>query len=265
MATYKIQCCLNYKILQATDFIFLIQAAHHPQQNITEEQLDLSPNIKCHAFNDLAHQNRHLRLHVPVSDSFHISYQATVELSPRVVGETEQLQEVPIADLPYDVLPYLLSSRYCDIERLIDMAQRSFGWMTPGFNRVQAIEQWIYHNVFYVSGSSNALTTATDVLIERAGVCRDFAHLGIALCRALGIPARMVVGYVKIEAFLPDFHAIFEVYLDKGWVLVDPTRLAPTENLVRIATGLDAGDVAFSTFYGEIELLSITPLISQIK
>lgn len=265
MAIYKIQCHLNYKIIQATDFIFLIQVAHHPQQNILEEQLNFSPNIQSHTFNDLAHQNRHLRLHAPVSDSFHISYQATVELKATLLVVPEQLHEVPIADLPYEVLPYLLSSRYCDTERLVDMAQRSFGWMTPGYSRVNAIAEWIYHNIFYVSGSSNALTTATDVLIERAGVCRDFAHLAIALCRALGIPARMVVGYVKIEAFIPDFHAIFEVYLEDGWVLFDPTRLAPTENLVRIATGLDAGDVAFSTFYGNIELLSIAPVITELK
>ena len=79
----------------------------------------------------------------------------------------------------------------------------------------------------------------------------------------MGIPARMVVGYVEIEKFLPDFHAIFEAYLEGGWVLFDPTRLAPVENLVRIGTGIDAGDVAFSTFYGEIELLKIEPIITD--
>ncbi|MBU3846278.1 MAG: transglutaminase family protein [Candidatus Acinetobacter avistercoris] len=264
MNTYKIECNLHYQIIQPTDFIFMIQVAYHPQQVIVTEQLDFNTVVKWHSYQDAAHQNRHLRLHAPVSDSFQLTYHATVELAPAAsVARLESLQEVSIADLPHEVLPYLLSSRYCDAERIAEMANRSFGWMTPGYTRVQAIEQWIYNNIFYVSGSSNAQTTSTDVLVERAGVCRDFAHLGIALCRALGIPARMVVGYVSIKKFLPDFHAIFEVYLDGGWVLFDPTRLASVDKLVRIATGIDAGDVAFATYYGEVALLNITPLITE--
>lgn len=264
MTTCKIQCYLKYKIVQATEFVFQLQVAHHPDQTIIEEQLTFNPPIEWREFQDSIHQNRHIRLHIEPCDAFEINYNATVERHSVVNAAVQQnLNEVTVPNLPDAVLPYLLASRYCNSDLLGDMANRSFGWMKPGYSRVKAIEQWIYNNIFYVSGSSDQFTTATDVLIQRAGVCRDFAHLGIALCRALGIPARMVVGYVEIEKFLPDFHAIFEAYLEGGWVLFDPTRLAPVENLIRIGTGMDAGDVAFSTFYGEIELIKIEPLITD--
>ncbi|MFV5509344.1 transglutaminase-like domain-containing protein [Acinetobacter sp. 197] len=262
MITYRIHCHLKYKIVQPTEFIFMLQAAHHPDQKIIEEQLHFNLPVVWHEFQDAQHQNRHVRLQVEPCEVFEVNYIANVARQPGISFERQQgLNEVPIPDLPDEVLPYLLASRYCNSDLLLEMAKRSFGWMTPGYTRVKAIEQWIYNNIFYASGSSDQFTTATDVLVHRAGVCRDFAHLGIALCRALGIPARMVVGYVEIEKFLPDFHAIFEAYLDGGWVQFDPTRLAPVENLIRIGTGVDAGDVAFSTYYGQVELLKIQPLI----
>ena len=262
MATYQIQCHLKYKIVQPTEFIFIVQVAHHPNQNILEEQLIMNMPVKWHEFRDAQHQNRHIRLQLKPCEAFELNYSATVTRQPCIPVDLRQnLNEVKIPDLPDEVLPYLLASRYCNSDLLLEMAKRSFGWMTPGYTRVKAIEQWIYNNIFYVSGCSDQFTTATDVLVHRAGVCRDFAHLGIALCRALGIPARMVVGYVEIEKFLPDFHAIFEAYLEGGWVQFDPTRLAPVDELIRIGTGVDAGDVAFSTYYGQVELLKIEPLI----
>lgn len=264
MTTCKIQCHLKYKIVQATEFVFLIHVADHPDQKIIAEQLSFYPPVTWREFHDPSQQNRYVRLRVEACDAFEVNYSATVERHPVINADVlHKLNEVAIPDLPDEVLPYLLASRYCNSDLVVDMANRSFGWMQQGYTRVKAIEQWIYNNIFYVSGSSNQFTTATDVLIHRAGVCRDFAHLGISLCRALGIPARMVVGYVEIEKFLPDFHAIFEAYLEGGWVLFDPTRLALVENLVRIGTGIDAGDVAFSTFYGEIEMLKIEPIITD--
>ena len=254
MSTCKIQCTLSYKIIQPTNIIFMVQAAHHPQQTILQEQLNFTPSTIWHEFQDVSHQNRSIRLQLETTESFELNYTATVQrhlIHPCV----QHYAEVPIHHLADEVLPYLLASRYCNSDLLMEMAQRSFGWMEQGYMRVQAIEQWIFNNIFYVSGSTNHLTTATDVLIHRAGVCRDFAHLGIALCRALGIPARIVVGYVHIDDFIPDFHAVFEAYLEGGWVLFDATRLAPVDRLVRIGTGIDAGDVAFATFYGELELL----------
>lgn len=260
MTRCHIDCHLTYKILAPTEFIFLIQAQSHATQQIITEQLQLHPLQTWHEFQDLTHQNRHIRFQAQPCDHLDIVYQAMIERDT-ATQQLEHWQEVPISQLPDDVLPYLLPSLYCQSDELVDMVQRSFAWMPQGYARVKAIEQWIFNQIMYVSGSSNHLTTARDVLIQRAGVCRDFAHLAIALCRALGIPARIVVGYVKIEKFIPDFHAIFEAYLEGGWVRFDATRLAPVEHLVQIGVGRDASDVAFATFYGQVELLKISPVI----
>src|ERR1700735_5897950 len=124
--------------------------------------------------------------------------------------------------------------------------QREFASAGDGVARIMAILEWIHRNVDYVSGVSNAETTAERTSVARAGVCRDFTHLGITLGRALGIPARAVSAYA-LQLDPPDFHAIFEVYLENGWWLIDPTRLAPIEGIVRIGSGRDASDIAFLT------------------
>jgi transglutaminase-like putative cysteine protease len=133
-------------------------------------------------------------------------------------------------------------------------AQQMFGDVTPGFDRVKAIESWIFESIDYLPGFSVSTTTAQEVFVQRAGVCRDFAHLGITLCRALNIPARLVVGYVHFEDPPQDFHAVWEAWLSGQWVLFDATRLAPTERLVRVGTGRDAKDVAFATIFGPVNM-----------
>ena len=131
--------------------------------------------------------------------------------------------------------------------------QRTFG-DTSGGARVLAILDWIHENIDYEPGSSDSETTAARTFIDRAGVCRDFTHLGVTLCRASGIPARAVSAYAH-ELSPPDFHAVFEVWLDGGWWMVDPTRLAPIEGLVRIASGRDAADIAFLTTQGDCRMV----------
>jgi transglutaminase-like putative cysteine protease len=144
---------------------------------------------------------------------------------------------------------YLYPSRYCQSDLLLRFALTEFGHLFPGYSRVTAICNWIYDNLLYLSGSSNSLTSACDTALERVGVCRDFAHLGIALCRALNIPARFVSGYAY--GLIPsDFHAVFEAYLDGRWYLFDPTRLVPLKSVVRVGTGRDAADVSFATIFG---------------
>lgn len=265
MTICNIHCHLKYKIVQPTEFVFLIHIAQSSAQTILEEQLTVTPSVEWHQFEDAKYKNRYLRLRVEPCDSFELNYIAKVDRHEvtRPLHTLQTLKEVAISDIPDDVLTYLLPSQYCNTGAMMTMAQRSFGWMPAGYLRVKAIEQWIYNNIAYISGSTDQTTTATDVLIQRAGVCRDFAHLAISFCRALGIPARIVVGYVEIEKFDPDFHAVFEAYLEGGWVLFDATRLAPVENMVRIGTGIDASDVAFATFYGELELLNIAPIIQD--
>ena len=155
-----------------------------------------------------------------------------------------------------EVLPYLSPSRYCPSDQFGRFVTREFG-DTSGGTRVLAILDWIGANIDYEHGVSDTETTAARTFIDRAGVCRDFTHLGMTLCRASGIPARAVSAYAhQLEP--PDFHAVFEVWLDNGWWLVDPTRLAPVEGLVRIACGRDAADIAFLTTQGRCELVRQT-------
>ena len=150
------------------------------------------------------------------------------------------------SELPRDVLPYLLPSRFSPSDEFMRFAQREFCSIEAGGARVLAVLDWLHTHLDYVHGVSHAQTTAEQTFIDRAGVCRDFTHLGIALTRALNIPARAVSAYA-LDLDPPDFHAIYEVYLDGGWWIVDPTRLAPVEGLVRIASGRDAADIAFLT------------------
>jgi transglutaminase-like putative cysteine protease len=155
--------------------------------------------------------------------------------------------------LALEVLPYLNASRYCQSDRLNRFANRQFGNEPAGHQRVTAICNWIRDHVDYQAGTSDALTSAYDTFGDRTGVCRNFAHLAIAVCRAVGIPARYISAYAW-QLSPPDFHAVFEAYLggpDGGaWFLFDPTRMAVLDGLVRIGAGRDAADVAFCSIYG---------------
>ena len=126
---------------------------------------------------------------------------------------------------------------------------------------MQAICQWVKNNVTYQLGSSTVNSSARDVLANRAGVCRDFAHLVIALCRALNIPARFVTAYTRYDAPPQDFHAVIEAYLGDRWYLFDPTGLSSIADLVRLGTGRDALDVPFATFFGATRLRRLSPLV----
>jgi transglutaminase-like putative cysteine protease len=182
-----------------------------------------------------------------------VNYHANVELITTPVPL--HLQEAEVTAVPDEALRYLMPSRYCESDILSRAAQQMFGHLPHGLSRVRAIENWIHDSIYYLPGFSNSTTTAQEVFVQRAGVCRDFAHLGITLCRALNIAARLVVGYVYFEEPPQDFHAVFEAWLDGQWVVFDPTKMAPIERLVRVGTGRDAKDVAFATIFGDVHML----------
>ena len=198
--------------------------------------------------------NRYLRVIAQPGD-FRIRYEAKAALSPRL-EDPASVVEIPAERLPFSVFTHLYPSRYCQSDKLERFAHRTFGDLPGGYQRVNAICNWIRDHVDYISGSSDALTSAFDTVTERAGVCRDFAHLAIALCRALGIPARYVSAYAW-RLSPPDFHAVIEAYLHgpagPGWYLFDPTRMSAPDGLVRIGIGRDAAEVAFCTVYGQLE------------
>ncbi|XID75354.1 transglutaminase family protein [Alkanindiges sp. WGS2144] len=258
MYTFDIDCSFGYQVKQPSEFIFHLQVAHHPWQQIHQESLNISPHLTIDEYEDEKRLNRLFRLSAPIG-KFELRYQAQVNVD--IPYRDPAFKEMEIAELPPEVLHYLLPSRYCESDLIGGMAQRTFGKIPRGFDRIEAICDWIHSNIAYEVGSSQASTTARDVLANRAGVCRDFAHLGVALCRALNIPARFVFGYAEFEEPPPDFHALFEAYIGNQWVLFDATRMAPIDKIVRIGTGADAKDVAFATIYGDVEMIYMKPFI----
>jgi transglutaminase-like putative cysteine protease len=256
--TFHVDCELAYELQRSSSFVFQIHALHGRDQQVLAESLELSPAVASHVYLDPLHHHRFLRLQAP-EGLLGVRYRATVRLTPR--RWNVEAAEMPIEKLPDDVLHHLLPTRYCESDLLSNAAQRMFGTLPPGHARVQAIADWVHDNLDYRPGSSDPTTTARDVFVRRAGVCRDFAHLAITFCRALNIPARLVAGYAAFDAPPPDFHAVFEAYLDGDWVLFDPTRMSPVEDMVRIASGRDAKDVAFATIFGSVQMLKLAPLI----
>lgn len=248
---FNLGCKLNYSLSEASTFVFNISVARNNFQKVLQENIQIEPSLNYEEYISPLVDNRYLRLQAPTG-KLQVSYQATVELC-HVEEDASSIPEVPPAELPLDILHYLYPSRYCQSDRLMRLAQHEFGQLTPDYSRVTAICNWIYDNVTYLSGSTNQHTSAYDTATERAGVCRDFAHLGIAFCRALNIPARFVTGYAyQLEP--PDFHAFFEAYLGDRWYLFDPTRLVPLNGLIRIGIGRDAADVAFATIFGPAQM-----------
>ena len=249
---FTIGCTLAYTVQQPTPFVFNLEAARFPRQVITSETLTLTPDLgEPDRFTAPDTGARMARLIVPAG-RFQIDYQAQVSLNPLIVDPTE-VTELPAGSIPMDVLPYLNASRYCQSDRLARFAIRQFGDKPTGHQRATEICNWIRDNVDYEAGASDVLTSAYDTIGDRAGVCRDFAHLAIALCRAVGIPARYISAYAW-QLQPPDFHAVFEAYLHGpgggAWYLFDPTRMAVLDGLVRIGAGRDAADVAFCSIYG---------------
>ena len=180
-----------------------------------------------------------------------ILYEAEVTLDV-FRADPATIDETPLGELPLDIMPFLLPSRFVPSDRLSAFARREFGDLPKGHGRVTAICNWLYDNIDYQRGSSDEQTTADESLILRAGVCRDFAHLGIAFCRALNIPARFVSCYAYgLEP--RDFHAVFEAYLGGRWWLFDGTRQANLDGFVRIGVGRDAAEIAFASPFGEME------------
>ncbi|WP_017660621.1 transglutaminase-like domain-containing protein [Baaleninema simplex] len=247
---FDLGCQLNYSIEDPSTFIFNITAAETSTQKIESEEISIDPPLKIEEYRS-PQRTRYLRLTAPAGQ-LKVSYRATAEVS-YIEDNPNLIPEVPIDKLPLEVLPYLYPSRYCESDRLIRFVQQEFGELSSGYSRVTAICNWIYDNVIYLFGSTNPHTSAYDTATERAGVCRDFAHLGIAFCRALNIPARFVSGYAfGLEP--PDFHARFEAYLGDRWYVFDATRLVARKGLIRIGIGRDAADVSFATIFGSAQM-----------
>jgi len=177
-------------------------------------------------------------------------------------------RQLPVEDLPPEVLRYLLASRYCEVDRLLDVAAQLFGHTEPGWARVQAICDWVQGNVTFGYPFASPTKTALDVYADHKGVCRDFQHLAITFCRCLNIPARYATGYMGDIGvpFVPpmDFSAWFEVYLEDRWWTFDARNNKPRIGRVLMATGRDAADVAITTSFGTTWLTNFTVVSDEV-
>lgn len=235
------------------DFVFNIHAALTQRQRVLDEELTLSPFLPSVVETDVSTGNRYLRVKAP-RGPLKVAYRATIDLIHHR-ADPSTVAEVPVARLPLSVLQYVYPSRYCPSDRLNRFAMREFGGLWQGYGRVQAIRDWVLQRTTFTSNSSTTDTSAIDTLLSAVGVCRDFAHLMIALCRAVNIPARFTTGtdYGADPALgPPDFHAYVEVYLGDRWYMFDPSGTAIPMGFVRFGTGRDAADVAFATIFGSV-------------
>lgn len=171
---------------------------------------------------------------------------------------------VPVEDLPSDALQYLLQSRYCPSDKMGERARRIAGDTRPGYAQVEAIRQWIHTNLQYRYGVSDGSTDALDTLNDGAGVCRDFSHVAIGMCRALRIPARLVVGYLH-QLDPMDMHAWFEAFVGGRWYTFDATQDRPRGGRIVLAYGRDAADVAFLSNYGPLEMGDMAVTVEEIS
>ncbi len=259
MSDLRISSYLQYQVEEPTAFAFSIVAARTPYQTVNTETIDIEADQPwtLEPYGEGTHQ---LVRFTSGPGTVKVRYDASVTVEGHG-GRPENLDEVSFEAVPADVLPYLNPSRYCESDRLIDFAQRHFGHVAPGYGRVQAVNDWVRANLLYVSGSTDGSSGTADVLLQRAGVCRDFAHVAISLSRALGIPARYVSGYgVGVEP--QDFHGFFEAYIGRDWYLFDPTGMTQSNALVRIGHGRDAADTPFATFAGRASLIEKTVAVS---
>jgi transglutaminase-like putative cysteine protease len=244
---------LVYEIAGHAAFLLNVHAARTPRQIVLDERFALSPQQPWSVSVDPFTRNRVAAFDAPAG-SLIVEYDALVDIEHRIVDPCEVTAEGPAA-LPADTLPYIRPSRYCQADLVQKDAWDAFGRLPRDYAQVKAVRDWIRRALRFKIGASTCSTTVIETLRDGVGVCRDFAHVMIAYCRALNYPARIVtaVDYGADPALgPPDFHAYVEVFIGGSWYIFDPTGISPITGLVRIATGRDAADVSFATLFGPV-------------
>jgi transglutaminase-like putative cysteine protease len=245
---FDVGCRLAYEVDFPTTLILSVRAQRNASQAVLEETLTTHPELPLSEVIEDAYGNRFQRITTGDCKQFTVDYRARVECDFEIL-HNRGVSHTPVAKLGGEAMPFLFPSRYCESDVIGKLAWDLFGQIEEPHDKVVAICNWIYDNVEYRRGSTNSSTSAQHTVVQRAGVCRDFAHLGIALCRALNIPARYFTGYAyQLEP--PDFHACFECLIGEQWCIFDATRLAHPNGLVRIATGRDAAETAVASIFG---------------
>ena len=246
----SIEVELDYVLERPADVLLQVEVAAVPDQRILAEALTIWSDTPIRAVpgEDGVGQ----RCWVRATNRCTASYRATVEVARPEVRLARQ-PATPVRLLPAPLIPYVLPSRYCQADRFVGFVERTFDRLEGG-PLAAALVEWVTGALRYRSAGSSGDTTALDTFATRSGVCRDYAHLLVALARAGGIPARCVSAYAP-GVDPPDFHAVAELWLGGSWHLVDATGMASCQDLARVAVGRDATDIAFMTIFGEAELV----------
>lgn len=249
--TLTIHTMLEYDFEQATDVLLQLEAAMIPEQVVHSAHIAISPVE--HFARVPGHDQIGDRIWLRLQGRLSVEYTASVT-PRRLIADWAQLPAVPPHQLPGETVQYLLPSRYCPSDKFELLVEAEFGGLCGGA-RIAAIREWVVGALTYCAGTSTSATDAMDTYVTRQGVCRDFAHVLVALARASTIPARFVSVYAP-EVEPQDFHAVAEVFLDGAWHLVDPTGMAEAADMAKIGVGRDAADVSFLTSYGPAMLIA---------
>ncbi len=258
----RTSCVLEFDAPVSTPFLFMLRPRSGEQQWVSREEFVLTPRISADECTD-PFGNLCQRMVVPAGP-FIIRTTTDVE----VASEVDVAPGAPFVEvqaLPHSVLPFLLPSRYCESDRFSQMAASLVTGYLPGYDQCAAIVQYIRNTIPYVPGTGQQIISACEVNERNEAVCRDMAHLGIALCRALSIPTRMVVGYLATLEPM-DLHAWFEAYVGDRWYTFDPTQPTLQGGRVAIAYGRDAADVAIYTQFGDpVEIVRMEVSVQQLQ
>lgn len=240
--------------------IFMLRSKSGAAQQIRQEAFITNPQTVMSEYID-SYGNICQRLVVPAG---------TFLLESNVVAACSDTIDVhptagytPVELLPDNVLQFMLPSRYCESDKVTELATLITSGLQPGYAQVEAIRHWVHTNFTRQYGVTNSSTSALDVLQTRTGVCRDFTHAAIALCRNLDIPARMVAGYLYNLKPM-DLHAWFEAYVGGRWYTFDPLMPEPMGGRIIMSYGRDAADVAFASHFGNVELRKMEVSVTEI-
>ncbi len=254
-------CELTYEVTDPTPFVLMLKPRSGYGQWVSEERYTLSQKVPVIEYVD-SYGNLCQRL-VADAGRFIITASVGVETSPTIDVHLGA-HFTPVQELPDNALQFLLPSRYCQSDLLGNLAAQITAGVPSAYDQVEAIRNWIHTNVEYRYNTSNTLTTALDTATQRVGVCRDFTHLGIALCRSMTIPARMVVGYLH-DLKPMDLHAWFEAFIAGRWYTFDATQAEPRGGRIIIAYGRDAADVALATQFGPATLTEMLVWVKRAE
>lgn len=251
---------MHYTVDTATDIILQIEVPDFADQRVIQEAFSTSDTL--HSAKVPAEDGSGERRLLQVDRDFRCTYTSHVAIN-RPALDISQLPAAPPHQLPSHAIRYLMPSRYCPSDELQNFVAAEFG-SSHGGVRIAEMRDWIFESFKYVPGTSNAQTTALDSFVQRQGVCRDYAHVMIALSRASAIPARFASVYAPY-VMPPDFPAVAEVYLDGTWYLVDATGMAAANQIAYIGVGMDAAEVSFLSSFGQVSLQgqSVTVTISE--